>query len=200
LKEEGRAARPEEGEQRVILYGVPWERYVAIRELLEENRGVRVTYLKGAMEIMSPSPAHEVAKTMVARLIEMWAVERGVDLRGFGSTTFRKQAKERGLEPDECYVLGDRALEDRPDIAIEVVITSGGLDKLAVYSGLRVPEVWFWQDGRFTLHRLVGESYERIDTSTLVPTLDLTLLASYVHREDQTRAVAEYRDALRSVP
>jgi hypothetical protein len=30
------------------------------------------------------------------------ALERDVPLNGYGSTTFRKRAKERGIDPDEC--------------------------------------------------------------------------------------------------
>src|SRR5450432_4652687 len=46
-------------------------------------------------------------------------MERDVDLRGFGGTTFRREAKERGLEPDECYKLGKLEEDGVPDIAIE---------------------------------------------------------------------------------
>ncbi|MEG4506483.1 Uma2 family endonuclease [Microcoleus sp. F6_B4] len=34
-----------------------------------------------------------------------------------------------------------------PDLAIEVVFTSGGIDKLQLYKRLGIPEVWFWEDG-----------------------------------------------------
>jgi Uma2 family endonuclease len=57
--------------------------------------------------------------------------------------TFRKPAKERGLEPDECYVL--QTLRDVPDIAIEVAYRHGVIDKLHVYAGLGVKEVWLWE-------------------------------------------------------
>jgi len=45
-------------------------------------------------------------------------------------------------------------LKDLPDIAIEVVLTSGGIEKLPVYAGLGVREVWFWEDDAFHLHAL----------------------------------------------
>lgn len=34
-----------------------------------------------------------------------------------------------------------------PDLAIEVIITSSGIDRLDLYQGLGVREVWFWQAG-----------------------------------------------------
>jgi Uma2 family endonuclease len=92
----------------VILHNVSWQRYEALLELLgDDYPGLRLTYLKGALQIMATSAYHEQLKTTIARLLEMWAVERDVHLNGHGAATFRKQAKERGLEPDECYVLGD---------------------------------------------------------------------------------------------
>ena len=63
---------------------------------------------------------------MIARLVEMYAADRDAPLYGYGSTTFRRELKERGLEPDECYCVG-ADLRTYPDLAIEVVTTSGGI-------------------------------------------------------------------------
>src|SRR5688572_24511213 len=132
------------GDQRVILNGVSWDEYDKLRELFDERPGVRMTYLKGALEIMVPSPEHERRKKIIARLIEAYADLFEIDLNGFGNATYRKRAKERGLEPDECYVLGE-AEKEVPDIAIEIVL-SHGIDKLEVYRGLGVAEVWSFED------------------------------------------------------
>lgn len=187
---------PPERDQRIVIYGLAWENYLVLREQCDVP-GLRLTYLNGALEIVSPSRAHERKKKSIARLLEMWAIERGVRLNGYGSTTFRKQARERGCEPDECYVLG-RELEEFPDLAIEVIETSGGLDKLAVYAGFGVREVWFWQDERFAVHVLVGEAYEQRARSELLPGLDLEQLAAHVRIPDQHDAALAYRDALRA--
>lgn len=180
---------------RLLIHGVSWGRYVLIRELLDDHPGLRMTYLEGTLEIMSPSPEHEREKTLIARLIEAWALVRRVPLNGYGSTTFRKEAKERGAEPDECYVLGSPLVEV-PDIAIEVVLTSGGIDKLAVYQGLGVPEVWFYRKGGFSLHRLEAGGYVAIARSRFLPDLDLELLTRFIDGDDQTAAVRAYLDAL----
>jgi Uma2 family endonuclease len=73
---------------------------------------------------------------------------------------------------------------------------SGGLDKLAIYQGLGVPEVWFWQDEGFRLLVLRGDQYEPAACSSLLPGLDFARLAEFVRREDQPAAVAEWRSAL----
>jgi Uma2 family endonuclease len=119
-----------------------------------------------------------------------------VRLIGYGSTTFRREAGERGLEPDECYVLGG-ALREVPDIALEVVVTSGGMNKLPIYAGLGVAELWMFEDDAFQLHALRGGQYESIPRSELVPGLDFVVLARFASRDDQHDAVVEFRDWLR---
>ena len=186
------------GEQRLILNSVTWEQYETLRATLDDFPGLRMTYLEGTLEIMTPSPEHEFDKKTIARLIEIYALEMDIDLSGYGSTTFRKQAKERGLEPDECYCFGQ--LKEFPDIALEVVISSGGIEKLDVYQGLQVPEVWFWKNNKFSLYRLREQGYELISHSEFLPELDFSVLAQYVRYPSQTQAVKAYRETLRQLP
>jgi Uma2 family endonuclease len=184
-------------DRRFVLHGVPWETYVSLRDTLDEQgSGVRMTYLEGTLELMSPSRNHEDYKTIIARLVEAYAEERDLDLRGFGCMTFRKKAKRRGFEPDECYSLG--RLGGRPDIAIEVVISSGLVDKLSVYHGLDVPEVWVWGDGKLTVHRRTAQGYSVRARSKVLPELDLVHLARFVALDaNQTQQVKAYRRSLR---
>ena len=182
-------------EEKITLYGVTWEQYdTLVCMFMDCFPSLRMTYLEGTLEIMGTSSEHERLKTIIARLLEMYAVEKRLTLNGYGNTTFRKEAKQRGLEPDECYCLGE--LTDVPDIAIEIAITSGGIDKLAVYRGLGVIEVWFWQNNQFILYRLQEEAYQLIARSQFLPDLDLTLLSQFVNYDNQTEAVIAYRDAL----
>ncbi len=182
-------------DERVILYGIGWATYEALRDSID-SPGVRMTYLEGTLEIMTVSEEHESIKKRVARLLELWSVERDVRLQGFGNTTFKRKAKKRGLEPDECYVRDRVTLGARPDLAIEVVLTSGGLDKLAVYAGLGVPEVWFVEAGQIHVRVLRGGRYEGRVTSALVPELDLVQLARFAKNPDQHAAAVAYRKAL----
>jgi Uma2 family endonuclease len=149
---------------------------------------------------MSPSKLHEEESKLIARLLEAWAEEHDLDLRGFKSTTFRNEARARGAEPDECYSIGPLAADAPPQIAIEVVVSSPLLDKLDVYAGLGVAEVWVWHSPsrNFAVHRLAGGEYEAVASSHLLPALDLGLLASFVRAgENQTALVKSYRVALR---
>lgn len=195
---------PVRGEERLLVHGVDWRAYVLLRELLD-SPGLRMTYLDGALELMTPSQRHERVKTTLARLLEVFALERDLPLQGYGGTTFRREVGKRGIEPDECYTIGRILREEQaPDIAIEVVITQPLLDKLAVYAGLLVREVWAWESGRFRLFALrqaLGGSearYEEVGTSELVPELDFAVLGEYAEREDQHAAVREYRERVRT--
>ena len=181
-------------EQRVMLEGVPWATYVVLRDSID-SPGVRMTYLEGTLEIMSPSRAHEVGKKQIARLLELFCLERDIPLFGYGSTTFRNEQRERGLEPDECYSRG--ADKEIPDVAIEIVVSRGPIDKLEVYRGLGVREVWVFEAGSFQIFTLADEGYAPIETSAVIPEIDLVRLAHFAQELDQHAALTAFRDELR---
>ncbi|MDX2244351.1 MAG: Uma2 family endonuclease [Leptolyngbyaceae cyanobacterium bins.302] len=181
-------------EQRFLLSGVTWEQYEILRATLDRP-GLQMTYLEGMLELFMPSEEHEEIKTTIARILEFYALEKNIRLYGFGSATYRKKAKERGLEPDECYYLETK--KEFPDIAIEVIVTSNLLDKLAVYAGLEVPEVWVWQNDQLLIYHWRETGYEQIFTSEFLPNLDLELLSRCVLTNDQHDAILAFRAALR---
>jgi Uma2 family endonuclease len=184
-----------DAERRFVIRGVSWDDYVALNDALGVP-GLRMWYCEGALELMTTSALHEKLKKIIARLIEFYAFETDLRINGYGSATFRAEAKERGAEPDECYVVG-RTLETFPEIVLEVVLTSGGIDKLEVYAGMGVREVWFFEDGAFHLHELESDGYHPIERSKLVPGLDFEMLARFAHIDDQHDAVTALRDWLR---
>jgi Uma2 family endonuclease len=177
-----------EPERRFVLHGVTWEQYLAIRKAFADRPGVRLTYDQGLLEFMSPSADHENYKTKRARLLEHYAFVTGIRLYGYGSTTYKKKSLDRGLEPDECYFVGD---DDRslPDFAIEVALSSGGIPKLPVYQGLGVREVWLWRRDALEVHARGRRGFERVDRSRALPDLDLVALARCVRIPDQVDAL-----------
>ena len=185
-------------DQRVILHDVQWQDYEKLLAIRGERSGTRITYFRGEVELMTPSWDHESLKKLLARLVEAYADESGIDLHGVGSWTIKQAAKERGIEPDECYVVG--AFEnppDVPDIAIEVVWTSGGLNKLAVYEGLGIPEVWFWENGVLTIYVLRPDGYVENARSDKLPGFNPELFARYMNVQNQAQAVRIFRSILR---
>ena len=191
-------APPRDRDQIVVLGGVPWAQYDALGRARRDSAGPRMAYLDGDLEITSPSRRHGLEKTLIARLVEAFAEETGLSLNGLGSETFRRKAKQAGVEPDECYCVG--APGKLPDFAVEIAFTSGGIDKLEVYRRLRVPEVWFRVKDRFHGFRLVGRGYQRRERSEALPRLELDAVAAMVTatgQAHQTEAVRAYRRTLR---
>lgn len=188
----------EDRDQVVVLRAVPWAQYEALLAIRGEASRPKLAYLDGALEIMTTSMRHELGKTLLARLVEAWAEERYVSLNGLGETTFRKEAELAGLEPDECYCIGK--IKQVPGLAIEIVHTSGGIDKLEIYRRLGVREVWFWIRNKLWLYRLAGGAYEQRTKSVALKGIALDELERIVATtadDQQTEAVRAYRGAVR---
>ncbi|MUL35275.1 hypothetical protein BWI75_02585 [Gloeocapsopsis sp. AAB1 = 1H9] len=179
----------EDPEERLTISGISWDRYEVFLNDLGDSLRYRVTYLDGVLELVSPSRRHERNKTIIGSLLEDYLKEKRIPFFPLGSTTFRNQKKRGGTEPDESYCIGTE--KEFPDIAIEVVVTSGGLDKLEVYRRLGVREVWFFKKNQFEIHHLRGEAYEQIPQSEVLP-LDLAMLAEYAIATDPLAAALEF--------
>lgn len=184
-------------EQRMLLSSVSYAEYVRMREALE-GPSPRMTFLRGALELMSPSPEHELWKTNIARFVEHFAFVRNIPLHGYGSTTFKKEALDRGAEPDECYLVG-KTLAEFPEIVVEVIFSSPLLNKLEVYRPMGVREVWVFEQGRFVIFQLGDDgAYAAHTSSALLPTLDFERLATFVTRTDTPVALREFDAELRA--
>ena len=85
---------------------------------------------------------------------------------------------------------------DGSDLAIEVVWTSGGVDKLDLYRKLGVREVWFWERGAITPFVLRGDQYAEASASEVLPGIRLGQLAGFLDRPTTSDAMRAYRAAL----
>ena len=125
--------------------------------------------------------------------IDWWQFETFLAIRG--SMTLRNALTERGIEPDECYAVG--AAKESPDLAVEVIWTHGGLDKLEVYRGLGVREVWIWTKEALKAYELRGNAYIEIPQSVVIPSLTPAFIREFLDCETQTEAVQKLRATLR---
>ncbi|BAY90725.1 MULTISPECIES: Uma2 family endonuclease [unclassified Tolypothrix] len=174
----------------VLLYNVSWEKLEQLDVALA-GTSARLTYLDGILEIMSPlSDDHEDYKKTLAMLLEVYMRAKNIRFYGRGSATIGKQEDKTRREPDESYNLGTK--KSIPDLILEITVTSGGINKLEIYQRLRVPEVWFWEDGLLSVYCLQGDSYIKVSKSTLLPDLNLDILAKCALMADQYDAVTEY--------
>jgi Uma2 family endonuclease len=212
LIDEPEMGHNDDPEEIFISSGVSWENYEVLLGKLEDNSHYRVTYLDGILEIVSPSIRHEKIKTNLGMLLERFFYSKRIRFIPMGSSTFRNKAKKAGAEPDECYCIDEE--KSVPDLAIEVVVTSGNVSKLEIYRRLGVAEVWFWERNEFKLYHLReplgGDNsqkekatvypdtygYERITKSEILPQLDISLLERCISISDSLQAIDEFEQGL----
>ncbi|MCU0546300.1 MAG: Uma2 family endonuclease [Oscillatoriaceae cyanobacterium Prado104] len=184
-----------ENNQCLTLYQVSWEKFQAIEAALADFPSLRLAYLYGTLDIMSPlSEEHEDSKTVLRRLLEAYLEHKRIRFYPRGSKTLGSIQLGGRKEPDESFNLQTK--KEIPDIVIEVVVTSGGVNTLEIYRRVKVPEVWFWKKGKLALYSLQGEEYKQVDRSELLPELDLTLFVRCANIADKYDAVVEFRKAL----
>jgi Uma2 family endonuclease len=188
-----------EEDQHVVLRAMSWQDFEALLAIRGERSGVRMYYLDGEIEIVSPTKIHEGRKKTLARLLEIWAMESDVALNGFGSWTLKNELRETGAEPDECYIIGDSTDKDVPDLVIEVEWSRAtGLSKQEIYRRLGVRELWTLKgDGRLIIRMLEKGEWAEHARSKLFPKLDITWLRSFLDMSPQSKAVRALRDSLR---
>jgi Uma2 family endonuclease len=184
-------------EKIVTLRSVSWEQFKAIEAQLENNQDAKLIYLAGMLEIMSPiSDEHEYVKTTLGYLLEAYMRELAIRFYGRGGFTLEEPGYASGT-PDESYCIGSN--KETPDIVIEVIVTSGTIDRKELYKPKKVPEVWFWKSNSIRIFHLnaTGE-YEEINRSQFFPDLDTAMLLQYIAYPDQYDAVNEFIQAIRN--
>ena len=174
-----------------VLPQVSWEQYEAIDHAFSTIPGVKFRYLDQRLEIMPVSPEHEDFKAIIRRLLEVYLDAMNIRFYSRGGPSLGDKELGTVNEPDESYNLGTR--KSHPDLVIEVVISSGGLDKLEGYRRLGVSEIWFWEDGVLDIYVLKDGGYLKQRQSQLLPDFPLEAFCRYITYHDQYDAVREFR-------
>jgi Uma2 family endonuclease len=82
---------------------------------------------------------------------------------------------------------------------IEVVVSSGGINKLEAYKRLQIPEVWFWMNDDLLFYSLGNDGYEAVSKSQLLPSLDVGLLMRCINTENHAQALREFRSGIKII-
>ncbi len=180
-------------EQRFTQTGVSWESFKAIQYGFVDSPGVRLFYYEGELEILSPSSEHEIVKGNIGYLLEDYMLNQGLDFVATGSFSQEKEAIA-SVQADESYCFGER--KPIPDLAIEVVITSGGPSKLRRYKALGVQEVWFWENGEISIYQLVSTDYQKASESQFIKGINVARLAQCAAIESRSQAVREFKQGM----
>ncbi|MFT3700704.1 MAG: Uma2 family endonuclease [Kofleriaceae bacterium] len=171
-----------------IYMRVDWAGYQSVELARGEKANPRITYLDGVLELMSPGQNHEAIIFRLNQLVVAYCLARHIYFGGYGAWTQRNQDVDAAAEPDSCFAIG-HPVGERPDLVIEVVWTSGGLDKLEVYRRLGIPEVWFWIKNKLTIHVLACDAYEERMQSDALPDLDFDVVQQLLELEDTPEAM-----------
>lgn len=183
---------------RVLLRNITWQTYLALLLDVEEQPGIRLTYDRGLLEIMTPLDPHESYKKLLGRFVEALTEELNVEIRSLGSRTCNREDLARGLEPDQCYYIqNEQVVWDKdqidlnqdppPDLVIEIDITSSSINRLELYAELGVPEVWRYDGRRLTIYRLEAKKYQACERSPTFPFLPLTEIIRFLELRKTTR-------------
>jgi Uma2 family endonuclease len=197
--------------QHIVIEGASWELYeMLLRDI--GDRPIRINYDQGRLEMMSPLPEHEHVKSLIHDLVRMLTLELNIPMKCLGSTTFRREDKAKGLEPDDCYYFKDaRRMRGRkrlnpkrdpvPELVVEVDVTAPSVPREPIYAGLGVPEIWRWNGRRLDCLELVDGNYRERKTSLAFPFLAPTDLVRFIRmratQDDDNEILRKFRDWVR---
>lgn len=183
--------------QYLLLHDVSWDDFRHFERMVDDQPGHRLTYDRGRLEYMTLSHLHESVKMLIHDLLVILCDEFDSPRKNGGSTTFRREDLDRGLEPDQCYYLQneplvrgknvlDLTVDPPPDLAIEVEITRSALDRLGILAALGVPEVWRIDDEHIRFLRLNdNDEYVERTESLHFPGVRSESVAEFVRKRDQ---------------
>lgn len=189
--------------QRVLLRDVSWQEFEAILEELGDHRGSRLAYNNGLLEIMMPSSEHEDDQEIIGDLLKALLEELDIEFRSLGSTTFKNQETAKGLEPDQCFYIGnelvirgkkriDLTVDPPPDLALEIDVTSR--THPSIYEALKVPELWRFNQGKLQINVLHEDTYVEVEVSPNFPGMPLVeVIPNYLKQSKTTGRNATLR-------
>jgi Uma2 family endonuclease len=187
------------GQTPLTFDGLTWREFKAVEAILSQP-DYRFSFLDGRLAIdRGLDGSHKLIKARIGGLLQVYLLAAGFDFTPTGSMTLESESGRVKCEADESYRLTDG--RKHPDLAIEVVFSSGGINKLEAYKRLKIAEVWFWEDGVLEVHHLRGEGaaarYEKVAQSEAVPGIDLELLRRCITMVNHVEAIKTFQQGIR---
>ena len=178
---------------RVVLYNISWQQFENLLMELGESRAARFAYDNGTLEIMTPLLEHEYYKETIGITIQDIAEVLEKDYESLGSTTWKREIKKAGVEPDNCFYFQNEAKirgklqfnleqDPPPDLALEIDVTSKSLGRFPIYARLAVPEIWCYDSGELKIYQLDGKEYIEVQISSIFPTLPIQEIPKLIEK------------------
>lgn len=168
--------------QKLLLNKINWSEFEQILQELGEHRCAKIAYSHQTLEIMTPLPEHESNKEIIGDLIKVLLEELEIEFYPLGSTTFKNQLMQFGIEPDNCFYIENEAkirgknrldltVDPPPDLALEIDLTSRTHPE--IYAQLGVPELWQFDQETLKIQILEKGEYKSVEISPHFPNLPL---------------------------
>jgi Uma2 family endonuclease len=194
------------------LEDISWDEYEQLLDQLAEWRGMRVSYDRGRVEIMSPSFQHEKFIAFISGVGRVLAEEMDLTVEAAGATTYKQESLLKGSEGDESFyvqnataIIGKRQIDldidPPPDVVVEVDITNESLSKFPIYAAFLVPEIWRYDGKQARIYHLVNQTYVERDESLSFPVLTAQAMTEFLEQsktQGQTAALAAFRQWVRA--
>jgi Uma2 family endonuclease len=194
------------------LEDISWDEYEQLLDQLAEWRGMRVSYDRGRVEIMSPSFQHERFIAFISGVGRVLAEEMDLTVEAAGATTYKQESLLKGSEGDESFyvqnataIIGKRQIDldidPPPDVVVEVDITNESLSKFPIYAAFLVPEIWRYDGKQARIYHLVNQTYVERDESLSFPVLTAQAMTEFLEQsktQGQTAALAAFRQWVRA--
>ena len=206
-------AKPQPG-QRLRLSGVDWKTYIGLLKSFGDRPGLRMTYDRGELEIMTVTFEHENFAEFLGLMVFILTEELSLPICNGGSVTLKRKIMKRGLEPDKCFwianevkIRGIKRIDLRkhppPDLALEIDVTRKSLNRMSIYAKLRIPEVWRLAKNTLTFYALQANgTYAEIPNSLSFPQVkpdDLLRFLALCSSTEHNAIVAQFRTWIRQL-
>ncbi|GGA43825.1 Uma2 family endonuclease [Okeania sp. KiyG1] len=150
-----------------------WAEYISL-----DLPSKRVSFRNGVITIVSPGRNHELIGDYIRAIIWAYCRQNNLALFPYNQTTLKEDGIE-GKEPDVAYCF--EIDKDKPDLAVEINLTSGSIDDLTKYQYLKIPEVWLWENNKVRFFVYGDSGYLELTISNSLPNLNSDRVTTIVN-------------------
>lgn len=178
---------------RVVLYNIGWQQFENLLKDLGDKRAARIAYDRGTLEIMTPLPENEHYKEVISDIVKDLGDLLDLDYESLGSTTWKRESRLAGVEPDNCFYFQNEAAirgklqfdlnqDPPPDLVLEIDLTSKSLNRFPIYARLEVPEIWCYDSGELKIYQLQNGEYQEAQISLVFPNLAVQEIPTLIEK------------------
>lgn len=191
-------------EQRIVLQNISWQTFKAMLSEMGSERGTRIAYCEGTVEIMSPLMPHENSNRLIEGFVVALCEELGLEIKRAGSLTLMRDDLERGGEPDSSYYIQNESVvrdkedidlesDPPPDLVLEVEYSRSKLNKLELYASMGIPEFWRYNGRVLRIYSLEEEQYVECSTSPTFTPVRVNEIPRFITQSRKIGEIASTR-------